>query len=90
MVTYLLAGLLFARQPEPTKEQKQIAALVAQIRRLAASEPVVYGIDTRLRAADVLTAKYPKAAKDLLRDAQAAISGVTLPAEQDHLRVGVV
>jgi hypothetical protein len=90
MAPFLLAGLLFAQQAEPTKEQKQITALVAQIRRLAASEPVVYGIDTRLRAADVLTTKYPKAAKDLLRDAQAAISGVTLPAEQDHLRVGIV
>lgn len=83
---YLLAGLLLA---QPT-EQKQITALVAQIRRLAASEPVVYGIDTRLRAADVLTAKYPKVAKDLLRDAQAALSGVTLPAEQDQLRVDIV
>jgi len=90
MLPYLLAGLFFAQQTEATKEQKQIAALVAQIRRLAASEPVVYGIDTRLRAADVLSAKYPKVAKDLLRDAQAAISGVTLPAEQDHLRVGIV
>lgn len=86
MVPYLLAGLLLA----PQTEQKQITALVAQIRRLAASEPAVYGIDTRLRAADVLTAKYPKAAKDLLRDAQAAISGVTPVAEQDHLRVGIV
>ena len=86
MVPYLLAGLLLA---QPT-EQKQITALVAQIRRLAASEPVVYGIDTRLRAAEVLTAKYPKVAKDLLRDAQAALSGVTLPAEQDSCASDIV
>src|SRR5580658_422231 len=90
MVPYLLAGLFLAQQSEPTKEQYQVASLVAQIRRLAASEPVVYGIDSRLRAADVLTGKYPKPAKDLLRDAQAALSGVTLPAEQDHLRVAIV
>src|SRR5580658_3645160 len=90
MVPYLLAVLLLAQQPEPTKEQKQINAMVAQIRRLAASEPVVYGIDSRLRAADALTAKYPKVAKDLVRDAQAALSGVTLPAEQDSLRVSIV
>jgi hypothetical protein len=90
MAPFLLAGLLLAQQAEPTKEQKQITALASQIRRLAASEPVVYGIDTRLKAADVLTGKYPKLAKDLLRDAQAALSGVTLPAEQDDLRVGIV
>jgi hypothetical protein len=90
MVPYLLAVLLLAQQTEPTKEQKQVAALVAQIRRLAASEPVVYGIDTRLRAGDALTAKYPKAAKDLVRDAQAALSGVIVPAEQDSLRVSIV
>jgi len=90
MVPYLLAALLLAQHAEPTQEQKQIASLVSQIRRLAASEPVVYGVDTRLRAADVLSAKYPKAAKDLLRDAQAALSGVTLPAEQDSLRVSIV
>jgi hypothetical protein len=90
MVPYLLAALLLAQQAEPTKEQKQINAMVAQIRRLAASEPVVYGIDTRLRAGDALTAKYPKVAKDLVRDAQAALSGVTLPAEQDSLRVSIV
>ncbi len=84
MVPYLLAALLVAPQ------QKEILSLVAQIRRLAASEPVVYGVDTRLRAADVLAAKYPKIAKDLLRDAQAALSGVNLPAEQDSLRVSIV
>jgi hypothetical protein len=90
MVPHLLAVLLLAQQAEPTKEQKQVAALVAQIRRLAASEPVVYGINTRLRAGDALTAKYPKVAKDLVRDAQAALSGVALPAEQDSLRVSIV
>src|SRR5579863_1202854 len=86
MVLYLLAGLFFA---QPT-ELKQVTSLVAQIRRLAASEPVVYGIDTRLKAADALTGKYPKVAKELLRDAQAALGGVTAPAEQDGLRVGIV
>jgi len=90
MVPYLLAAWLLAQHVEPTKEQKQIASLVAQIRRLAASEPVVYGIDTRLRAGEVLAAKYPKLAKDLFRDAQAALSGVTVPAEQDSLRVSIV
>jgi hypothetical protein len=90
MVPYLLAALLLAQHADPNPQQKQIASLVAQIRRLAASEPVVYGVDTRLRAADVLAAKYPKIAKDLLRDAQAALSGVTVPAEQDSLRVSIV
>jgi hypothetical protein len=90
MVLHLLAVLLLAQQIQPGKEAKQVTALVAQIRRLAASEPVVYGIDTRLRAGEVLSAKYPKIAKDLLRDAQAAIGGVTEPAEQDSLRVRMV
>ena len=51
---------------------------------------MVYGIDTRLHAAEVLTAKYPKIAKDLVREAQAAIGGVPASAEQDGLRVRVV
>ena len=85
MIPYLLAGMLLVQHPP-----KQITTLVAQIRRLAASEPVVYAIDTRLRAADVLTAKYPKIAKDLVREAQAAIGGVAAPGEQDSLRVRAV
>lgn len=89
MIPYLLAALLLAEHVEP-EQQKQINSIVAQIKRLAASEPVVYGVDTRLRAADVLTAKYPKIAKDLLRDAQAALSGDNVPAEQDSLRVSIV
>jgi len=90
MVPYLLAALFLAQQTEPTKVEKQITALVTQLRRLAASEPVVYGVDTRLKAAEALTGKYPKIAKDLLRDAQAALSGVTVPAEQDSMRVKLV
>ena len=90
MIPYLLAVLLLVQQREPSAELKQVTALVAQIRRLAASESVVYGIDTRLRAAEVLSGKYPKAAKDLLHDAQAALSGVTAAPEQDSLRVRMV
>ena len=90
MIPYLLAVLLLFQQREPSAELKQVTALVAQIRRLAASESVVYGIDTRLRAAEVLSGKYPKASKDLLHDAQAALSGVTAPPEQDSLRVRMV
>src|ERR1035438_4209525 len=90
MVPYLLAVLLLAQQTEPTRSQKQILALVAQIRRLAASEPVVYGVDSRLKAGEALTGKYPSVAKDLLRDAQGALSGVTAPAEQDSMRVRIV
>ena len=71
MIPYLLAGMLLVQHPA-----KQVTTLVAQIRRLAASEPVVYGIDTRLRAAETLTDKYPKIAKDLVREAQGAIGGV--------------
>ena len=90
MIAYLLAALLLAEHVDPSQKQKQVASLVAQIRRLAASEPVVYSVDTRLRAADALSAKYPKIAKDLLRDAQAALSGDNVPAEQDNLRVSIV
>src|SRR5271156_917649 len=86
MIPLMLCFLLAQQTPE----QKQLTALVAQIRRLAASEPIVYGIDTRLRTAEVLSTKYPKIAKDLLRDAQAALGGDTLPDEQDSLRVRVV
>jgi len=84
------ALLLLAQQPPASVQQKQVAALVGQIRRLAASEPVVFGVDTRIRTAEVLTKKYPKIAKDLLRDASAAAGGITAAAEQDEMRVRIV
>lgn len=87
MIPFLLGMLVVAQQ---IPEQKQVTALVAQIRRLAASEPVVYGIDTRLRTAEVLTGKYPRIARDLLRESQAALGGVTSADEQDSMRVHVV
>src|SRR5579864_286072 len=90
MIPSLLAVLLLAQQKDQHAEQKQVTVMVGQIRRLAASEPAVYGIDTRLRTADVLTGKYPRIAKELLRDAQAALSGVTVPGEQDSMRVRMV
>ena len=90
MQAFWLALLLFPQHRDQTAEQKQLQALVSQIRRLAASEPVVYGVDSRIRTAEVLSGKYPKIAKDLLRDADASIAGVTSPAEQDALRVRIV
>src|ERR1700682_2444073 len=76
-----------ALEPEASAQDKQVAALVTQIRRLAVSEPVVFGIDTRMRTAEVLTGKYPKLAGELFRDARAALGGVTDPTDQDSLRV---
>src|SRR5882762_4464859 len=92
MPLHALAFLFLLQQPEPAQpeasaQDKQVTTLVAQIRRLAVSEPVVFGIDTRMRTAEVLTGKYPKLANELLRDARAALSGVTDPTDQDNLRV---
>ncbi|HYL74204.1 MAG TPA: hypothetical protein VEU96_08355 [Bryobacteraceae bacterium] len=87
MTTYLLALLLFAPQPS---EQKQVDTLVAKILRLAASEPAVYGVDSRMRTAEVLTAKYPQLAREALHDAQAELSGIAVPAEREHMRVRLV
>lgn len=87
MTTYLLALLLFAPAPS---ERKQVDALVTQIARLAASEPAVYGVDTRLRTAEVLTAKYSALAREVLHDAQAELSGIAVPAEREHMRVRLV
>jgi hypothetical protein len=84
---YLLALLLFAPAPS---ERKQVDALVTQILRLGASEPAVYGVDTRMRAAEVLTAKYPQLAREVLHDAQAELSGIAVPAEREHMRVRLV
>src|SRR5579862_9765883 len=92
----VLALLLFFQQngafrrPETTPQQKAVNTLVAQIRRLAASEPAIYGVDTRIRTAEVLTQKYPSLAKDLLHDAQGELSGVQLPVEQDRMRVRLI
>jgi hypothetical protein len=73
--------------PEPNTQGKQVNDLIGQIRRLVGSEPVVFGIDTRLRTAAVLPPRYSQVARDLLRDAQAARSGVADPGERDMLGV---
>jgi hypothetical protein len=91
----ILALLLLAQQftpapPEPSAKQKQIDTLVAQIRRLAVSEPAVYGIDTRLKTAEVVTQQYPALAKELLHDAEAELPGIAAPPEQDRMRVRLV
>src|SRR5882762_3572668 len=91
MASLALALLLFApQQPEPSAEQKQVNALIAQIRRLAASEPAIYGIDTRLRTAEVVTGKYPKLARELLHDAEAELSGVSSQDERDQMRIRII
>lgn len=90
MIPYWVALILLVQHRDAAVPQKQLAALVAQIRRLAASEPVVFGIDTRLLTAEVLTSKYPKIAKDLLRDSASAAGGIATPAEQDRIRVRIV
>ncbi|MBZ5609971.1 MAG: hypothetical protein LAP38_17050 [Acidobacteriia bacterium] len=92
-MTFWLLGFLWLAQspqraaPEPSPREKEINVLVGQIRRLAASEPVAFGIDSRLQTADVLGARYPSVASELLRDSQSALSGVTDPAEQGLLGV---
>jgi len=90
MFPYWLALVILFQQQEASVEQKRLSAMIGQIRRLAASEPVVFGIDTRLRTAEVLTAKHPKIAKDLLREAEGAAAGITSPDEQDQMRVRMV
>src|SRR5260370_25457104 len=83
--------LLFApQQPEPSAEQKQVNVLIAQIRRLAASEPAIYGVDTRLRAAETVAGKYQKLARELLHDTEAELSGITSQDERNHMRIRIV
>jgi hypothetical protein len=88
-----LAILLFLfapQQQEPGAEQKQVNVLVAQIRRLAASEPAIYGVDTRLRAAETVAGKYRKLASELLHDTEAELSGISSQNERDHMRIRIV
>jgi hypothetical protein len=91
MAALALALLLFApQQPEPSAEQKQVNVLTAQIRRLAASEPAIYGVDTRLRTAEAVAGKYPKLARELLHDGEAELSGVDSQDERDQMRIRIV
>ena len=91
MGALLLAVLLLApQQPEQSAEQKQVSVLLAQIRRLAASEPAIYGIDTRLRTAETIAGKYQKLARELLHDAEAELSGISSQNERDHMRIRIV
>src|SRR6266852_58250 len=91
MGALLLAVLLLApQQPEPSAEQKQVNVLIAQIRRLAASEPAIYGIDTRIRTAEAVAGKYRKLARELLHDTEAELSGISSQDERDHVRIRIV
>ena len=87
--------LLLAQQPastaapEPSPKQKQIETTIGQIRRLAASEPVAFGIDTRLRAANVLPPSYSKVVSELLRDDESELAGVGDRDEQSALRARI-
>src|SRR5260370_5350321 len=86
-----IALLLFApHQQEPSAEQKQVNVLIAQIRRLAASEPAIYGVDTRLRAAETVAGKYSNLARELLHDPEAELSGSTAQDERNHMRIRIV
>ena len=90
-VLLLFAPQITTAQPDPAAEQrKQVSALVEQIVRLAASEPAVYGVDTRIKTADLLTKPYPKMALELLNDGRGELAGVNVPEEQDRLRVRLV
>ena len=90
----LIPLLLFQRtvavDPRVPDKAKQAQNLIAQIQRLAASEPGAYGIDTRLLLVDAVHLKYPAVAKDMLRDSVGALSGVKDPARQNGLRVRIV
>src|SRR5260370_2835823 len=91
MAGLVLAVLLLApQQPEPSPEQKQVNVLIAQIRRLAASEPAIYDIDTRLRTAQAVAGKYRKLARELLHDTEAGLSGLSSQDERDHIRIRIV
>jgi hypothetical protein len=91
MAALALALLLFApQQTERSAEQKQVELLIARIGRLAASEPAIYGVDTRLRTAEAVTGKYPKLAGELLHDAEAELSGVDSQTERNRLRVRII
>lgn len=43
-----------------------------------------------MRTAEVLAAKYPRIAREALHDAQAELSGIAVPAEQERMRVRLV
>jgi hypothetical protein len=75
--------------PEPTPKQKEIQTTIGQIRRLAASEPVAFGIDTRLRTVNVLPTSYSQLAAELLRDDESELAGVTGSDEQSALRLRI-
>ena len=64
--------------------------VIDAVMRLAASEPVEYSVDTRLRLADAIAEKYPSRAKRQLRDAEASLSGIQDVAVQNAWRVRLV
>ena len=63
--------------------------MIGQIRRLAASEPAAFGIDTRIRIANVLPESYDARAVELLRDDESELAGIADSDEQSALRVRI-
>lgn len=82
-------GALVLLQAQAAAAPNPVDTLVARIDRLAASEPAPYGIDTRIRVAEVLATNYPAIAKRELRDAEASLSGVSDQDYRDTLRVRI-
>lgn len=80
LLVFLQAGTL----------DKQVSSVVDRITRLAASEPVEFGIDTRLKLAAALAPKYPAKALGQLRDAEAALPGVNDRQDRNALRTNLV
>ena len=75
MIAAIVALALF--QTGAGGARKQMDALLNRIDRLAASEPPAYGVDTRIRVAEILRAGYPALSKRELHDAEASLAGVT-------------
>jgi len=87
MLATIAALALF--QTHAVGSRKQIDSLLSQIDRLSASEPAAYGVDTRIRVAEVLAPSYPAIAKRQLRDAEASLSGVSDPDYANELRIRI-
>ena len=79
VVLISLSGAVFGRlaaDEGATEREKRFQALLTEIQDLASAEPLIQGIDTRIRVAERLAAARPEEALQFLTDARTALTGV--------------
>lgn len=81
IISLLLLSACAAQKPDPVGEQVQ------RVETLASAEPPIFGIQTLLRTAEILTPKHPVQARGVLDRAISSLAGIHEPKSYSNLLV---